>query len=67
MIIGSDYVVKEYFNFIKDYLNLAELKTKYLITNILSAFLYKGFSLLLPLIASLIIKYLTENNSIMTD
>ena len=56
----------EYYNFIKDYLKLAELKIKYVVINILSAFFYKGFSILLPLIASLIIKYLTDNNSIMT-
>lgn len=52
-------MIKEYYNFLKDYLKLAEIKTKYLIINILSAFFYKGFDLLLPLIASLIIKYLT--------
>ena len=59
-------MIKEYYNFIKDYLKLAELKIKYVVINILSAFFYKGFSILLPLIASLIIKYLTDNNSIMT-
>ena len=58
-------MIKEYYNFIKDYLNLAELKVKYVIINMLSAFFYKGFSILLPLIASLIIKYLTNNNSVM--
>lgn len=52
-------MVKEYYVFLRDYLKLAEIKTKYLIINILSAFFYKGFDLLLPLIASLIIKYLT--------
>ena len=51
-------MIKEYYNFIKDYLKLAELKIKYVVINILSAFFYKGFSILLPLIASLIIKYL---------
>lgn len=59
-------MIKEFYNFIKDYLKLAELKIKYLVINILSAFFYKGFSILLPLIASLIIKYLTANNSEMT-
>lgn len=58
-------MIKEYYNFIKDYLKLAELKIKYVIVNILSAFFYKGFSILLPLIASLIIKYLTDNNAVM--
>ena len=59
-------MVKEYFDFIKDYLKLAELKTKYVVINILSAFFYKGFSILLPFIASWIIKYLTDNNARMT-
>ena len=59
-------MIKEYLNFIKEYLKLAELKIKYIIINILSAFFYKGFAILLPLIASLIIKYLTNNDSTMT-
>lgn len=59
-------MIKEYYNFIVDYLKLAELKTKYVIINILSAFFYKSFSILLPLIASLIIKYLTDTNTEMT-
>lgn len=59
-------MIKEYYNFIKDYLKLAELKTKYIVINILSAFFYKGFSILLPLIASMIIKYLTDGNSQMS-
>lgn len=56
-------MIREYYNFIKDYLKLAELKTKYIVVNVLSAFFYKGFSILLPLIASLIIKYLTLNDA----
>lgn len=63
---ATKIMIKEYYNFIKDYLQLAELKIKYLIINILSAFFYKGFSILLPLIASLIIKFLTESNAKMT-
>lgn len=55
-------MIKEYYDFLKDYLKLAEIKTKYLIINILSAFFYKAFDLLLPLIASLIIKFLTLGN-----
>lgn len=57
---------REYYKFIKEYLKLAELKPKYIVINVLSAFFYKGFSLLLPLIASLIIKYLTLNDTKMT-
>lgn len=56
-------MLKEYYIFIKEYLKLAELKVKYVVINILSAFLYKGFSVILPLIASAIIKYLTEGNA----
>lgn len=59
-------MIGEYYSFIKDYLKLAELKTKYIVVNVLSAFFYKGFSILLPLIASLIIKYLTLNDAKMT-
>lgn len=59
-------MIWEYYNFIKDYLKLAELKTKYIIINILSTFLYKGFSILLPLVTSLIIKYLALNDAQMT-
>lgn len=59
-------MIKEYYQFIKDYLNLAELKIKYVAINILSAFFYKGFSILLPLIGSLIIKYLTNGDAKMS-
>ena len=59
-------MVKEYYVFLRDYIKLEEIKTKYLIINILSAFFYKGFDLLLPLIASLIIKYLTLANATMS-
>lgn len=59
-------MIKEYYNFIKEYLKLAELKISYVLINILSAFFYKGFSILLPLIGSLIIKYLTLNNAKLT-
>ncbi|MCX4364382.1 MAG: ABC transporter ATP-binding protein [Bacilli bacterium] len=59
-------MLKEYYGFIKDYLKLAELKIKYLVINLVSAFFYKGFSLLLPFVASLIIKYLTQGNAEMT-
>lgn len=59
-------MIKEYFKFIKEYLKLAELKTKFVVINILSAFFYKGFSILMPLIASLIIKYLTIKDANMT-
>ena len=59
-------MLREYYNFIKDYLKLAELKTRYVVVNVLSTFFYKGFSILLPLIASFIIKYLTLNDAKMT-
>lgn len=50
----------------KDYLKLAEIKTKYIVINFVSAFFYKGFALLLPFIASLIVRYLTLKNANMT-
>ncbi|MDE6292423.1 MAG: hypothetical protein K2L98_01945, partial [Bacilli bacterium] len=59
-------MIKEYCGFIKEYLDLAELKIKYLVINLLSAFFYKGFSLLLPFVGSLIIKYLTQGNAELT-
>ncbi|MCI8290954.1 MAG: ABC transporter ATP-binding protein [Clostridia bacterium] len=59
-------MLREYYNFIKEYLKLAELKAKYVIINVLSAFFYKGFSILLPIVGSLIVKYLTNGDSEMT-
>lgn len=59
-------MLREYYGFIKDYLELAELKMKYFMINLLSAFFYKGFSLLLPVMGSLIIKYLTQGNAELT-
>lgn len=59
-------MLREYYGFIKDYLELAELKIKYFMINLLSAFFYKGFSLLLPVMGSLIIKYLTKGNAELT-
>lgn len=59
-------MISEYYNFIKEYLKLAELKIKYVITNFLSAFFYKGFSILLPFVGSLVIKYVTVGNINMT-
>lgn len=56
-------MIKEYYKFIKDYLKLAEIKPLYLTINIVTAFLYKLFELLLPLIGSFIVRYLTLNNS----
>lgn len=55
-------MIKEYYKFIKDYLKLAELKPLYVIINIVSAFLYKLFGILLPLVGALIVKYLTIKN-----
>lgn len=59
-------MIKEYYKFIKEYLKLAEIKPLYLTINIVTAFLYKLFELLLPLIGSLIVRYLTLNDSYMT-
>lgn len=59
-------MIKEYYTFIRDYLILAELKIKYLVINIVSALFYKGFSIFLPIVGSLIIKYLTLQDAKMT-
>lgn len=59
-------MIKEYYNFIKEYLKLAEIKPLYLIINIVTAFFYKLFELLLPLIGSLIIKYLSMGEAKIT-
>ncbi len=59
-------MVREYYKFIKDYLTLAELKFRYVLINFISAILYKGLSLLLPFVGSIIIKYLTLNDVRMT-
>lgn len=56
-------MIREYYGFIRDYLKLAELKISYFVINLVSAFFYKGFSLLLPVMASLIVKNLTQGNA----
>lgn len=58
-------MVKEYIGFIKNYIHLAKIKTKYMIIIILSAIVYKGFYVLIPLIGSMIIKYLELGNNSM--
>lgn len=52
-------MIREYITFIREYLKLAEIKTRYILINILSAFFYKGFEICLPLAAAQLIKYLT--------
>lgn len=52
-------MLKEYFLFIKNYFKGTYTNIKYLVYMVLSAFFYKGFYLLLPILASLIIKYIT--------
>ncbi len=57
-------MIKEYITFIKNYIELAKIKTNYLIITIVTAILYKGCYVLVPLFGSLIVKYLqdgTEN------
>ncbi len=55
-------MLKEYFIFIKNYFKYTCTNVKYLIYMVLSASCYKGFSLLLPVFASFIIKYITSGN-----
>ena len=55
-------MIKEYITFIKNYIDLAKIKTNYMIITIVSAILYKGCYVLIPLFGSLIIKYLQDGN-----
>lgn len=57
---GSGSMFKEYFKFIKNYFKYTCTSKKSLIYMVLSASFYKGFSLLLPVCAALIIKYITS-------
>ncbi len=59
-------MVKEYYNFIKEYLKLAQTKFIYLFFSILTAFMYKGFLIVIPIFASWIIKYATISDFSMT-
>lgn len=59
-------MIKEYYKFVKNYLNLSQTKTSYFIGMIFTAIGYKGFLLLNTLFASWIIKYATGNNLNMT-
>lgn len=52
-------MIKEYTKFIRDYLTLTQMKIKYLVWVMLTAVMYKGFSLLMPLFATRIIMYVT--------
>lgn len=56
-------MIKEYISFVRKYIELAQIKTSYLVMIIISAIFYKGFYVLIPLIASLIVKYLQSSNS----
>lgn len=56
-------MIREYYNFIKNYINLAQIKISYFIMIIISAIIYKGFYVLIPLIGSLIVKYLQSGNN----
>ena len=55
-------MIKEYVTFIKNYIDLAKIKTNYMIITVASAVLYKGCYVLIPLFGSLIIKYLQDGN-----
>jgi len=60
-------MIREYVSFIKNYLNLVQIKTKYMVIIVISALFYKGFYVLIPLIGSLIIKYLQNNDAEITS
>ena len=59
-------MIKEYYRFIRDYFKLAQMNKKYFVMMLVTAFLYKGANLLIPLGASLIIKYITLKDYPMT-
>lgn len=59
--------MREYIKFIKNYIDLVQIKTSYFIMIIISAIFYKGFYVLIPLIGSLIVKYLQARNSDMVQ
>ncbi|MCI8445916.1 MAG: hypothetical protein HFH31_00320 [Bacilli bacterium] len=53
-------MVKEYYRFIKEYLEISNPRKDYLIITFITAFLYKVFLLLMPFLASWTIKYATN-------
>ena len=55
-------MLREYFLFIQNYFKSTYTNKKHLIYMVLSAFFYKGFYLLLPICASLIIKYIATGD-----
>lgn len=55
-------MIKEYYQFIKEYLRLANPRKDYLSITFLTAILYKGCALLIPFFASWIIKYATVSD-----
>lgn len=52
-------MIKEYYQFIKEYLRLANPRKDYLLITFLTALFYKAFALLIPFFASWFIKYAT--------
>ena len=55
-------MLREYYRFIKEYYKLAHLKKRYVFGMIITSIIYNVLSVVLPMCASLIIKYLTEKN-----
>lgn len=55
-------MIKEYYNFIKRYLSLIQIQKKYIYITIITAVLYKSFSLCLPFVGAMIIKYISIGN-----
>lgn len=58
-------MIKEYITFIKNYIDLAKIKTNYMTIMVISAVLYKGCYVLIPLFGSLIVKYLQDGTESM--
>ena len=55
-------MIREYYKFIKEYYKLAKLKKFHVFMIYLTSIIYNGLSIVLPMCASLIIKYLTEKD-----
>lgn len=57
---------KEFYQYLKEYWQIAELSRPLFALNIFTALLYKGFAVIQPIVAAQIIQALTEQNTQMT-
>lgn len=59
-------MLKEFRQYLREYWKIAELNRWLFVLNIFTALFYKTFAIIMPFVASLIIKYLTEQNAEMS-